>query len=77
VRPDGPAPGAAALELAGGAALLRPEEQVLTAMLDGWRMQQLARKPRGRHDRAAAGGGAGVHRALRCVPAGLGRPDAR
>jgi site-specific recombinase XerD len=40
---DGQAPGAAALQLAGGAALLRPEEQVLAAMLDGWRMQQLAR----------------------------------
>jgi integrase/recombinase XerC len=40
---DGQAPGAAALQLACGAALLRPEEQVLAAMLDGWRAQQLAR----------------------------------
>ena len=40
---DGLAPGSAGLQLAGGAALLRPEEQVLEAMLDGWRAQQLAR----------------------------------
>jgi integrase len=40
---DGQAPGAAGLHLAGGAALLRPEEQVLAAMLEGWRAQQLAR----------------------------------
>jgi integrase/recombinase XerC len=35
--------GAAWLQLAGGVALLRPEEQVFEAMLDGWRNQQLAR----------------------------------
>jgi integrase len=40
---DGLAPGAAELHLVGGLALLRPEEQVFTAMLDGWRNQQLAR----------------------------------
>src|ERR1035438_789804 len=40
---DGQAPGSAGLQLAGGAPLLRPEEQVLAAMLDGWRVQQLAR----------------------------------
>ena len=40
---DGQAPGSARLQLAGGAPLLRPEEQVLAAMLDGWRVQQLAR----------------------------------
>ena len=40
---DGLAPGSAGLQLAGGAALLRPEEQVLAAMQDGWRAQQLAR----------------------------------
>lgn len=38
----GPA-GTARLHLADGLALLRPEEQVFTAMLDGWRAQQLAR----------------------------------
>ena len=32
---DGQAPGSAGLQLAGGAPLLRPEEQVLAAMLDG------------------------------------------
>ena len=35
--------GAAELHLADGLALLRPEEQVFAAMLDGWRAQQLAR----------------------------------
>lgn len=40
---DGEAPGAAGLHRAGGAALLRPEEQTLAAMLDGLRDQQLAR----------------------------------
>jgi hypothetical protein len=38
-------PGSASLELAGGARLLRPEEQVFEAMLEGWRVQQLARTP--------------------------------
>ncbi|PSK67818.1 Tyrosine recombinase XerC [Micromonospora sp. MH33] len=37
------APGSAALQLADGVRLLRPDEQVFTAMLDGWRNQQLAR----------------------------------
>ena len=36
-------PGSASLQLAGGARLLRPEEQVFEAMLEGWRVQQLAR----------------------------------
>ncbi|MFC7280012.1 tyrosine-type recombinase/integrase [Paractinoplanes rhizophilus] len=36
-------PGTAALHLVDGVALLRPDEQVFTAMLDGWRAQQLAR----------------------------------
>jgi integrase/recombinase XerC len=40
---DGLAPGTAGLHLADGLALLRPEEQVFAAMLDGWRNQQLAR----------------------------------
>ena len=40
---NGMAPGAARLHLADGVALLRPEEQVFPAMLDGWRNQQLAR----------------------------------
>ena len=39
---DGQAPGSAGLHLAGGA-VLRPEEQVLGAMLEGWRAEQLAR----------------------------------
>ncbi len=43
MSPDGPVPGAAGLQLAGGARLLRPDEQVFSAMLDGWRAQQLAR----------------------------------
>jgi site-specific recombinase XerD len=41
-RGDG-IPGAAGLVLAGGLRLLHPEEQVLEAMLEGWRNQQLAR----------------------------------
>jgi integrase/recombinase XerC len=36
-------PGAARLHLADGVPLLRPDEQVFTAMLAGWRNQQLAR----------------------------------
>ena len=40
---DGIAPGAARLHLADGVALLRPEEQVFTAMLAGFANQQLAR----------------------------------
>ncbi len=36
-------PGAASLHLVAGTALLRPEEQVAEAMLQGWRNQQLAR----------------------------------
>ncbi len=35
--------GAAAVELVAGVPLLRPDEQVFAAMLDGWRSQQLAR----------------------------------
>ena len=37
------APGAVGLHLIDGLPLLRPDEQVFTAMLDGWRNQQLAR----------------------------------
>jgi DNA-binding Xre family transcriptional regulator len=37
------APGAVRLHLADGVPLLRPDEQVFRAMLDGWRNQQLAR----------------------------------
>jgi len=40
---NGSAPGAARLHLADGVALLRPEEQVFTAMLAGFANQQLAR----------------------------------
>jgi len=40
---DGRVPGAAGLQLMGGAVLLRPDEQVFAAMLEGWRAQQLAR----------------------------------
>lgn len=36
-------PGVARLHLADGVALLRPEEQILEAMISGWRNQQLAR----------------------------------
>lgn len=36
-------PGAVRLHLADGVPLLRPDEQVFQAMLDGWRNQQLAR----------------------------------
>src|ERR1700738_5060788 len=39
----GAAPGAGGRPLVGGLPLLRPEEQVLEAMMDGWRNQQLAR----------------------------------
>jgi site-specific recombinase XerD len=37
------APGAAGLHVVAGLALLRPEEQVFAAMLEGWGSQQLAR----------------------------------
>jgi site-specific recombinase XerD len=37
------APGTSALHLAAGVPLLRPEEQVFEAMLEGWRAQQVAR----------------------------------
>ncbi|MGH9263019.1 MAG: site-specific integrase, partial [Acidimicrobiales bacterium] len=37
------APGMAGLHMAPGLALLRPEEQAFSAMLDGWGSQQLAR----------------------------------
>ncbi|HEV8651840.1 MAG TPA: site-specific integrase, partial [Actinomycetes bacterium] len=37
------APGAAGLHVVAGLPLLRPEEQVFVAMLDGWGSQQLAR----------------------------------
>jgi hypothetical protein len=37
---DGQAPGSAGV---GGAVLLRPDEQVMEAMLEGWRAQHLAR----------------------------------
>ncbi|MDT3440333.1 site-specific integrase [Pseudofrankia sp. BMG5.37] len=40
---EGRAPGAAGLHLARGVPLLRPEEQVFAAMVEGWRNQQLAR----------------------------------
>jgi integrase/recombinase XerC len=36
-------PGSAGLHLAAGVPLLHPGEQVLAAMLEGWRAQQLAR----------------------------------
>jgi integrase/recombinase XerC len=35
--------GAAGLHLVAGVALLRPEEQVFEAMVDGWRCQQVLR----------------------------------
>ena len=41
--PAGRVPGAAGLHLTAGVPLLHPGEQVFTAMLDGWRAQQLAR----------------------------------
>lgn len=39
----GRVPGVARLHLADEVALLPPEEQVFSAMLEGWRNQQLAR----------------------------------
>jgi integrase/recombinase XerC len=43
MRPIGVAPGAASLHLADGVSLLRPEDQVFSAMLAGFANQQLAR----------------------------------
>lgn len=43
VGQDGLTPGSAALYLVDGVSLLRPEEQIFSAMLDGWRNQQVAR----------------------------------
>ena len=40
---DGQAPGSAGRAPGGRRRLLRPDEQVLEAMLEGWRAQQLAR----------------------------------
>src|SRR6266581_3106276 len=37
------APGSAGLHLAAGVPLLHPDEQVFAGMLEGWRVQQLAR----------------------------------
>ena len=37
------APGTSVLHLTDGVSLLRPEEQVFDAMLEGWRAQQVAR----------------------------------
>ncbi len=37
------APGAFGLQVVGGVSFLHPEEQLFTAMLDGWRNQQLSR----------------------------------
>ena len=37
-------PGSAGLHLAAGVGLLRPQEQALAAMLDGWGAQQMARR---------------------------------
>ena len=53
---NGPAPGAARLHLADGVALLRPEEQVFTAMLAGFAQPAAGAEP-GPHD----GGGPGEH----------------
>ena len=43
MRVESLVPGAARLQLADGVPLLRPEDQVFTAMLASWRNQQLAR----------------------------------
>lgn len=39
----GCAPGSVTLRLVSGMALLRPDEQIFDAMLEGWRNQQMAR----------------------------------
>jgi integrase/recombinase XerC len=49
------APGAAGLHVVAGLVLLRPEEQVFAAMLDGWGSQQLAATSRPGPWRAASG----------------------
>ena len=64
---DGQAPGSAGLQLAGGAPLLRPEEQVFDAMLEGWRVQSWPATWRLGH-REAAGGHRGVHRHADAFP---------
>ena len=69
---DGQAPGSAGLQLAGGAALLRPEEQVLAAMLDGWRAQQLARNLAFSTIEKRLAAIAGVHRGTRMRCRGRG-----
>ena len=43
MRPIGVVPGAASLHLVDGVSLLRPEDQVFSAMLAGFANQQLAR----------------------------------
>jgi hypothetical protein len=64
---DGRVPGAAALQLAGGAPLLRPEEQVLAGMPAGWRDWQLARNLAFKTAGQAARGDPGVHPARGCL----------
>jgi hypothetical protein len=71
------APGAAGLHMVAGLALLRPREQMFTAMLDGWGSQQLARK-------LAAATVAGRQRVVRAfashaggVPVGVDAADGR
>ena len=74
---DGQAPGSARLQLAGGAPLLRPEEQVLAAMLDGWRVQQLARNLAFSTTTKRLAAIAAFSPARGCVPVGVDGADAR
>ena len=74
---DGQAPGSAGLQLAGGAPLLRPEEQVLEAMLEGWRAQQLARNLAFSTIGKRLAAIAAFTRACGCVPVGVDGADGR
>ena len=67
-------PGSAGLHLAAGVPLMHPDEQVFTAMLEGWRAQQLARNlalaTAGRREAMV-----GVRRARGRVPVAVGSGD--
>ena len=64
--PNNPAPGAAGLHLVDGVALLRPEEQVFEAMMQGWRNSSWPATSLRHHRQPARG--ARVRRARRRVP---------
>ena len=72
---DGRAPGVGGLQLAGGARLLRPEEQVFAAMLEGGGPSSWPATWRSRPSAKRLAAIAGVHRSRGCVPWVVERAD--